>query len=407
MRAPGAPPADGDGDALWPEPPPPAGDPRETNFTRSGVGGAQGRCLSTQWTVAPFNECLHRVQKRSPTTVFCGQADDYAMNDTVPQVLNAYKTKIDFQREDYGIFEQPSKAVIHTHAGNLSDTPEWLPGSPHHRGGRVHAFRAVGTFFGHDHAVISNLTDHLMAKLAPLDLVDSITDTAEITTTAQIKYNLIKRIYAKATHYIATVTPPPLATAPIAAATARLRRSWEAAIEADASPQPLRDRAWQQALLPSTHFGGMDIGAAGGREEDIFAAGLLAPLPRLRPTTPALAAITDTAGLAAAPGFVRGAVQHYEKLRDDRERIAGIHAKYATAKFAYHTCRGGKLARFRPRSRLPEPDTMPPAKSLLFDASNHKPPGIGALAAVTNHSRWLSQHARRAHHRRCTQRRQR
>ena len=101
MRAPGAPPADADSDALWPEPPPPAGDPRGANFTRSGVGGAQGRCLSTQWTVAPFNECLHRVQKHSPTTVFCGQADDYAMNDTVDQVLKL-GARIDKMEGDIG-----------------------------------------------------------------------------------------------------------------------------------------------------------------------------------------------------------------------------------------------------------------------------------------------------------------
>ena len=41
---------------------------------------------------------------------------------------------------------------------------------------------------------------------------------------------------------------------------------------------------------------------------------------------------------------------------------------------------------------MPEPDTLPPAEVLLFDASNNKTPKLGALAAVANHSRWLAMH---------------
>ena len=64
--------------------------------------------------------------------------------------------------------------------------------------------------------------------------------------------------------------------------------------------------------------------------------------------------ITDAAGLASAPGFVRDAAAHYEQLRADHKRVAAVHARYASSQERYHTLRGGKIERFRPRSRLPD-----------------------------------------------------
>ena len=365
-------------------------DPDDPRLFRSCAGGVQGRSFSTLASVCTYWEEMHVVQKRHPTTCILGLADDTVGDDEPSKVCAWYADKADHQQKTLGLKENFTKAAIFSHAGDLDCVPAHIPGSPHSEGGTLDCFKAVGTYFGKDDACSAQVQARLAKKLAPLDQLDKARESEYVTNVGQLKHNLLRYNAAPIAGYAAQVTEPVVSSAGLAWADARIRRSWELAVSADASPAALRDDAWEQACLPSEGFGGCnisrstcDVDTHGEPINLKYTSQFLACWPRLCRMLPCLHDVDPDD--ADAPRFVKSAVAGYEELR--RRRLALVNKPQGLDKDVPHTKRGGKQTPYYPRG-LPEADSLPPLAKLLDPTCKSKSPSQGKLAAVDNIHRW-------------------
>ena len=357
----------------------------DPSLVKFGSGSPQGKCLSTAVCVGAYHECMHDVQKKHPSARLIAIADDMFIGDALPDLYDAYATKVKVQFERLGLHEQVSKAALISPKGDLSGAPAAIPGSPHSEVGVLKSFKAVGTEFGEPEACKAAISKRLTKRLAPLDVVDQIRDSEGVSGTTQLRYNLLRRSAAPATGYIAKVTMPSISRAPLQAADDRLRASWETLVEAECTPDEWRQQAWEQARRPGA-FAGFDIRSGIVELDAAYGGAVLACWPALKRHHPHLANISFTS--PDAPQFVREAQASYERVRTMRANVATTHAAFSRDYF--YTIRGGRQARFHPPA-MPKADSLPSADLIFDSASKSKLPKQGKLAAVINHQGWLEQ----------------
>ena len=321
------------------------------------------------------------------------------MNDEPVANCKAYGFKIQHQLKELGLSECVAKAAAYSPAGDLSCVPADIPGSPHHKDddglptGRLACFKMVGGFHGgvdDDRACATATAKKLAKKLEPLDVMDRARETEYVTHVGQLKHNILRYSVAPIAGYAAQITEPTVAKQPLLLAQARIRRSWEAAVAADASPQALCDDAWRQTCLPSEGFGGMNISDYTCDEDESgqvfnysYSATFLNCWLRLRNLVPDLydTGIED----ADAPRFVKEAVTGYTELRSRRRDLEVQHERMDKEK--YHTVRGGVLKPYRPPA-LPTSEALPAIDKMFDPTSKLHAPAQGKLAAVSNIYRW-------------------
>ena len=221
-------------------------------------GSPQGKCLSTTVCVGAYHEVMHIVQKKHTTARLIGIADDMFIGAPLPDLYDVYTTKTQVQFDQLGLYEQVSKAALISPEGDLASAPAAIPGSPLSDVGVLHSFKAVGTEFGEPEACRAAISKRLTKRLAPLDVVDQIRDCESVSSTTQLRYNLLRRSAAPATGYVAKVTMPSVSRSPLQAADDRLRASWETLVQAECTPDEWRQQAWEQARRPGS-FAGFDI----------------------------------------------------------------------------------------------------------------------------------------------------
>ena len=143
--------------------------------------------------------------------------------------------------------------------------------------------------------------------------------------------------------------------------------------------------AWQQAMLPSS-LGGASVGYSEAQCQAAYAASLIATLPTLRRTCPAL---HD----AALPEFgpdrlpMLSELRHaYSELRATRDDIGALYDEFAAQ--PYYTMRGDKVERFTPHS-LPPAARLPRLPTLFGDQKSDTPkPSQRQLTMIIHHKRW-------------------
>jgi hypothetical protein len=371
-------------------------DPNNADLFRSCAGGVQGRPYSTLGCVGPYHETLHAVQKANKTTRFAGLADDVACNDKPAAACAAYADKVESQRRELGLRENFSKAAVYSPSGDIDCVPACLPGSPHHVDkygnltGRLPCFKMVGGYHGDDDACAVATTTRLAKKLQPLDVMDRARETEFIKNVSQIKHNIVRFAVAPIASFTAQITEPSVSNWPLHLTEDRIRRSWELNVAAEASPQQLRDQAWQQACLPAEGFGGCNLtssscttDANGTIINHHYTASFLSCWPRLRVLLPDMQGVSPLD--ENAPRFVKEAIAGYNETRRLRSALETTHAALHNQK--YHTLRGGKLTPYHPPA-LPLAETLPPAAELLDPTSKLRTPSSGKLASVQNISAW-------------------
>ena len=264
-----------------------------------------------------------------------------------------------------------------------------MPGAASHEHGRLPCFKAVGTYFGDAEACALALDRRLAAKLAPLDLLDTVVDTETISNTSQLKYKLLVNVIVPRLNYVCSVTPPNVSAQPLLNACARVRKSFELIAGANASPPALRDAAWAQAALP-TVMGGLGLGTTPA--DAAWSASVLKCRPLLTTLIPTIAAAATTpAAATSAASYLTAAVAAYESVRTARASLAATYAAYDRDR--YYTLRGGHLSRFRVAAPLPEPESLPPSSEIIDGTCKSTIPRTGSLVAVVNHQKWLSLHS--------------
>ena len=378
-------------------------DPEDVDLIcRSTAGTVQGRSLSGHGAVGLYHEMCHVVQKANKTSRIAGLADDVAINDVPAAACATYKYKVQHQLTVMGLRENIAKAAVYSPTGNIDCVPAALPGSPHHRDkngdltGPLRCIKMVGGFHGDDDACAAATAERLAMKLAPLDVMDRARETEYINNVSQVKHNVLRYAVAPMACFTAQITEPSVACGPLNLAQGRIRRSWELAVAAEASPQQIRDDAWMQACLPSEGFGGCNLtdstcttDPSGAPINHLYTATFMSCWPRLREMVPDL---RDVCPLAEdAPRFIQEAVTGYNETRRRRGVLEATHAAMLRQK--HYTVRGGNVVQYHPPG-LPLPDTLPAAAELFDTTSKTHTPSPGKLAMVNNITVWHELKAR-------------
>ena len=243
----------------------------------------------------------------------------------------------------------------------------------------------------------------LEQRLAPLDKVEAMSDSATETDVLQLQYNFLTSSADNIPGYWCDTLPPSITISVMAAVVdPRLQLSLERLTDAHGSTDGQRARARQQAPL-STAMGGVKVGGHTRRAPARYAATVLKCQKRLADSCPGL---LDPLGPGDFPlpaghaGPVRPrwrclpmlaeAGVAYEALRVVRDDIGAIYDTHKTE--LYHTIRGGLMSTFCP-SKLPKATTLTLLSDVLDHTSDSRMPGSRALTMVVHHQLWLECYA--------------
>ena len=196
---------------------------------RSIDGGVQGCGGATILCVGAYHEDCCEAQRLNPDVDMGGTADDFQAcgeltTDTAgerPPLFKAYDDKIDITKAQSNLDSNKSKSGVITLAGDLSQAPNDIPGSPNfsHRdpakraAGRrpLTTITIAGTYLGQPDACSAALLLLLQAKLQPLHYVVGMRDTDRVKNAVQLQLDLIRLCAAQIPNHWSRTTPPPVA----------------------------------------------------------------------------------------------------------------------------------------------------------------------------------------------------
>jgi hypothetical protein len=397
---------------------------RVVHCIRSRRGTHQGCVLATLGAVLPLHLTQHRTQKDYKDMRMIADADDTYVGGPRANnyIYNAYDALRARSADECDHKSNLSKVKFLNPRGGVDGIPPWILAA---QGGEIVGFKCVGGFVGPSNAAsaawrASELAAALSKRLQPLAEVDAMVDTETETDVRQLRYNFIRINAGKMPIYWRRIMPPSIAK-PVMAATvdSRLRQSFELVADAAGQPAALRERAWQQAQLP-TSIGGVDVGGHADLCDASYSAAVLACWPRLLAAssllteqhmhTAAAEAARQTAAAAAAEGAASDApppppppaggtpalpmlvefCKAYERCRADRDAVAAEYDEYA--KHPYHCVTGSKdvlEGYFRP-NKLPRARSLPPVDHVFNSQTKIPIPAQRVLCMVAHHRRWLA-----------------
>ena len=237
-----------------------ATDPAQaTGMLRSCTGGPQGCGGSTIFCINAYHETCCEAQRRNPTTDMACTADDSYLCDEItssaaaattpdppaapagtppswrqrlrlaapppvppgpgasaPPLFAAYACKRELARERNCLHSNVGKALLYSRAGDLSEAPDDIPGSPHHptRPARARVMQVAGVFVGDEDACSDSTLDLITNRLAPLRRVLEMKDLPQVPNTLKHKLDLVTRVASAILNYwVGTETPSQTAAA--------------------------------------------------------------------------------------------------------------------------------------------------------------------------------------------------
>ena len=101
-----------------------------------------------------------------------------------------------------------SKSYAYSAAGSLDNIPAEVKGSPHHPGGRLRCFKAVGTYIGDTDAVARATASALADKTVNARSLKYLRDTEKEKFTAQAVLLLIRYCLCSTANHFLRTTPP-------------------------------------------------------------------------------------------------------------------------------------------------------------------------------------------------------
>ena len=308
----------------------------------SCCGSCQGCPIATFLSVLPYHLSLHGVQKEHPSLRLCCFADDTYGGGSGTEVFSAFEKAVAAAAAPYeeggcNLPENYAKQECFSWKGDLAEAPAAMRGSPRHPDGRLRGLKCVGGYAatpttqppafvglvagarralpaGASSADVlaalragaaplaelpqvedaegaawqaNELRAKLLAKLEPLDSIDKLTVTEKTKHVSTLQRKLVRGTASNIPNFYMRIMPPHVTRGPTREADDRVRESFETIAQAGASPQAVRDNAWEQAQLPTCLAGGAYGGNArlGGAA---YCASLIAVFKELRRACPLL-----------------------------------------------------------------------------------------------------------------------
>ena len=366
--------------------------PNETHryFRRafSHVGAQQGCSLATNGAMVTYHKSLRQVCNTHRSVVIVAEADDTYFFGPPEDIYNAYQLKAQLQGEA-GFHSNAGKVLAYASSGDFSETPADLPRTSD-------GFKAVGAFHGNSDWCQAQVYGALMGfadehgnivkpgKLANLDRIDALKDTAFVHNSAQIKQYIIKSCASAKPEYMATTMRPSHTRPAMAAADARIAQSLESICEAHHSPPERRTLALQHQRLQLA-MGGCGIRPNSALAPCTFAGSVARRWAKIRTLFPSLADIDiSTSDL---PFFVEFR-EKYTALCTRQAEIRDFYATLNTPESRYFDFDGRSKIKFCPKSLIPT-KKLPSIASLADESSSPKPPAQRKLNSIVHHSNWV------------------